>query len=896
MGARRTLSRLLGIGRREARDAELRREIATHLALIEDEYRRDGLTDDEARARARREFGNVTTVRERTAEAWTFPRIDTVLQDVRYAGRMIRRAPGLSLVVMTIVAVTIAASTALYSLADACILHAIRYPVTARWVAVRARKPEQRTFQNFSSVPELMDVERLTDVFQSVGAIIGTGFTTSQGDFPEHIDGTRVTASGIAMTEVAPLLGRIFTADEDRPGGPAVVVLSYELWQRKYNGDRSVLGRQLPLDGVPHAIIGVMPPHFSLWGGDVWVPLQLDRTHLDREARQYWIIAVLRRGVTQSRADARLRALSEQMAIDYRVTDPQYAQQHYETWGVLEAVTAGLKPAFFALTIALVLLLLLACINIATLLLARAVTRGTELSVRAAIGAGRARLIRQMLTESVVLSCAGGAAGVLLAICALPLVFRLIPPDFLSSTVDPAVHVNVAALAIAVAATLVTGVLFGALPAVLSSGSNLANALRTRGTSASGTGRRMQRLLLVSEIALVLVVLTSTAFTIVSYRRLQMLDLGFVPDHVLTFSFSVADSVYRNEGSIAAYHAELLDRLRRIPGVTAAGETTLLPLGYRTVDVTTYDVDIEGRPLPPGAIPRNANFRIVSPGFFEAARTPVVAGRTFLDGDDGAKPAVAVVNETMAREYWPDGAIGRVFRLRERYGRRDLLAPVAASTRPITVIGVVHDAKQTGVIEAPVRPEFFLPLAQRPSDTRTMAVMLRTTGDPESVAGAVRRVVQEIDPGQPIAGFRTLDDSVARSLGARRMTLVLLSFFAVVSLVLAALGLYATTSHGVAQRTREIGIRMALGADAGRVLNLIVREGVLVTALGLAAGILASLGAARLISAQLYGVSPADPVVLGSVAVLLGVVSIAAACIPARRAVRVDPLRALQPD
>jgi predicted permease len=456
--------------------------------------------------------------------------------------------------------------------------------------------------------------------------------------------------------------------------------------------------------------------------------------------------------------------------------------------------------------------------------------------------------------------------------------------------------VNVAALAIAVAATLATGVLFGALPAVLSSGSNLANSLRTRGASAPGTGRRMQRLLLVSEIALVLVVLASTALTIVSYRRLQMLDLGFAPDHVLTFSFSVPDSVYRDAGSIAAYHADLLDRLRRIPGVTAAGETTLLPLGYRTVDVTTYDVDIEGRPVPPGAVPENANFRIVSPGFFEAARTPVVDGRTFLDNDNAAKAAVAVVNETMAHTYWPDGAIGRVFRLRERYGRRDLLAPVGTSTRPITVIGVVRDAKQTAVIEAPVRPEFFLPLAQRPSDTRTMAVMLRTTGDPESAAGAVRRVVKEIDPGQPIADFRTLDDSVARSLGARRMTLELLSFFAVLSLVLAALGLYATTSHGVAQRTREIGIRMALGADATRVVNLVVREGVRVTALGLAAGILASFGATRLISAQLYGVSPTDPIVLGSVAVLLGVVSIVAALIPARRAVRIDPLVALQPE
>ena len=328
---RRTISRLLGIGRRDRRDAELREEIDAHLALIEDEYRRDGLSEGEARARARRTFGNVTVTRERTADTWSFPRLETFLQDVRYAARMIRRAPGLSLVVIGIVAITIAASTALYTLADACIMHAIRYPVTDRWVAIRARKPEQRTFQNFSSVPELMDLERLTDVFETVGAIIGSGFTTSDGEFPEHVDGTRVTASGINLTGVPPLFGRTFTEAEDQPGGPAVVVLSYELWQRKYNGDRGVLGRPLSLDGVPHSIIGVMPPHFSLWGGDVWVPLQLDRAHLNRDARQYWIIAVLRRGVTERWRTLDCARFAEQMASDYRLSHPAYAR--YETWG-----------------------------------------------------------------------------------------------------------------------------------------------------------------------------------------------------------------------------------------------------------------------------------------------------------------------------------------------------------------------------------------------------------------------------------------------------------------------------------------------------------------------------------------------------------------------------------
>jgi predicted permease len=476
------------------------------------------------------------------------------------------------------------------------------------------------------------------------------------------------------------------------------------------------------------------------------------------------------------------------------------------------------------------------------------------------------------------------------------LVFHLIPEEYLSSTVTD-VRVNVTALLVALGATLATGVLFGALPALFSTGSDLATSLRARGTSGGpGSGRRMQRVLLVSEIALVLVVLASAALTIVSYRRLEMADLGFAPDHVLTFSFTLRRDVYRHEGAIASYHADLLGRLRRIPGVAAAGETSLPPLGYRPVDVTTYDIAVEGRPAPPGSVPDNANFRIVSPGFFEAARTPLLQGRAFNETDDGTKAAVALVNQTMARAYWPGGAIGHTFRLRERYGRRDLEAPVGFSSAPITVIGVVHDAKQTRVIDAPVRPEFFLPLAQRPTDARQMAVLLRTTGDPEAVAGSVRRVVKEIDPGQLISDFRTLEDSVAHSLGSRRLTLLLLSFFAIVSLGLAALGLYAAASHAVAQRTREIGIRMALGADARRVVNLIAVEGLRVTGIGLAAGVLASLAATRVVSAELYGVSPTDPAIIAGVAVLLGIVALAAVLIPARRAVNVDPVIALSPD
>lgn len=893
---RRALTRLAALAGSARHTDDLREEIDAHVRSIEDELVRDGVPTAEARARARRTFGNVTLAKERAAEAWGFAWIDSIRQDVRYTRRMIRRAPGVSLTVIAIVAIAIAASTALYSLADACVLHAIRYPVVDRWVVVRAHNPGQRTYRDFLSVPELEDVEGLTDVFEHVGAIVGTGFTTSDGEFPEHVDGTRVTANGLRMTGVPPLLGRTFTDAEDRPGAPGVVVLSYEFWMRKYDGDRGVLGRRITLDREPRTIIGVMPPHFGLWGGDLWVPLQLDRLHVDRKARLYWIIAVTRRGVTPAAVDARLRALSDRLAVDFRSTDPEYADERFETWNIEEAVVAGIRPAFFALSVGVVLLLLLACVNIATLLLARALTRGRELGARAALGAGRGRLIRQMFTESFVLSCAGGIAGVLLAMWALPLLFHLVPADFLASEVDPNVHVNLAALLVAVGTTIATGALFGTIPAVFATGSNLAHSLRTRGTTSYGSSLMMQRLLLVTEIALVLVALSSAALTIVSYRRAHTRDLGFVPDHVLTFSFTLPGGVYRDEGAIAPFHENLLTRLRRIPGVTAAGETSLLPLGYRTVDITSYDIGVEGRPVRPGGPPDNASFRIVSPGYFGAVGTPLIEGRTFNASDDIRASAVALVNETMARRYWPKGAIGRVFRLQRRQGPRDILAPLNTRAGSITVVGVVHDAKQTNVIEAPVRPEFFLPLSQHPADARKMAVLLRTAGDPEAAANAVRRIVKDVDPEQPIADLKTLDAFIASSLGARRLTLLLLSFFAGVSLLLAAVGLYAAASHGVTQRTREIGIRMALGADARQVIGLIAAEGVRVTAVGLLAGVFASIAIARVIGAQLYDVTATDPLVLSSVSAILAVVALAATLVPTRRAVHVDPLIALKPE
>jgi len=859
-------------------DADLEAELRAHLDLAADE--------------GSRSRGGVAQAMDAMRDQRGLPWIDDLLRDLRYATRMLWRDRGLTVIIFVILAVGIGSATAIYSLVDACLLRRAS-PTWDRWVVVRARLADRGTTLTFFSVPELVEAQQATDVFESVGAISGTDFTLSEGDFPERVLGTYITADVIPMLGTPPLLGRAFRPDEDRPGGPHVVVVSYPFWQEKLGGDPDVLHRTVTLNNITYAIVGVMPPHYDLWGGLLWVPFQLDRHDTDRRTRRFWITAVLRRGVSERQADARLALIAREQEAAYAISQPEYARMELSVWNVREAVVAGVRPAMIVLLAAVALLLVTACANVANLLLARATTRQREMSVRAALGAGRGRIVRQMLSESLLLSTAAGAAGILTAIAILPLLVRLIPPEYLTTDAE-VIRVNGAAAAIAAGLSIATGMLFGLAPALRSSRRGI-GTLRERGGAVDRRTRSFQYALSTVQIALTLLVGVAAALTIDWYRAAERVALGFNPADVVSCYLALPPTRYASADRIAAFYRTTLDAIAAQPGVSGAAAITDRPVGYRAVDMTAFDLRIPGHAAPDGAAQPSSVFRLVTPTYFSVMQTPIVGGRAFTDADvDGAAP-VAIVNEAfVARLLGGARPIGQPVILGTRFGARNLAGTSSRETA-VTIVGVAADSRQTRVIDADVRPELYLPLAQHPADARAMALVVRTSLDTASAARIVREGVRRADPQQPIFAFDRMTDVVTRAFGARRLTVTLLLFFAVVSVSLAAIGLYGVISFGVQQRVHEIGVRLAVGASASAIVTMVIRTGLRLTAGGVLVGVALGTLARRALAAQLAGLGAADPWVVVVSAGLI-VVGAVATWIPARRAARIDPISALRVD
>jgi predicted permease len=868
--------------------AELEAHLQNETARLQDQ----GLAESEARAAARRSFGNLLHTEERFYESHRWLWLDHLRQDVRYGVRILFRERAVSLLCIFILALGIGASTALYGVWKGALVFPYEFESSGRWVAVLAAFNRQQSRTWFLSIPEYQDLRQLHDVFDSVSLMQHVMCNLTDNGHLESLDVTAVSAGTIRATGVKPILGRTFLPGEDAPGAPNLVVISDILWQRRYQRDPNILGRQLRMNGENYSVIGVMPPYFLMWGTQLWIPLRVDYHQTNRSRRAYWITAMLKKGVSQKQADARLALLARQWEQRDVGQVPEYAALRLWTTDIRKYVTSSLTDAVLILLAAIALLLVITCANVANILLARVSARRREVAVRLALGGSRVRVTRQFLTESILLAFASGALGVLIAWQALPLIRRLIV-DYVSDESREFVFDSTAFLFVAALALLV-GVLYGIAPALQASKTSLSDALKDGGRA--GLGRRGQwwnKALVVTQVSLALIVLASATLMTQSYHRLAHSDLGFRPQHATFAEITLPELSYSSAPQTLSFYRDLQRSASQLPSVEAVGITSSLPV-YDRLD--RRDFQIEGRAANSSGFAGGAVCRFATPGFFSALQMALAAGRFFNDGDHEGGQPVAMVNETLAKHFWPnDSAIGKRIALGNQYSER--IASVAApSSAPqwLTIVGVIHDTRQIREWDVQLLPEIYLPLAQSSAALRSTRIVVRSQRPPSDVIESLRETVAHLDSALPLGNTQTMEEIVASAYGTERLAFVLLTIFAVVALILAVAGVYALLSYNVSRQSQEIAIRMAIGASPRSVLALVLRSGARLALLGVAIGVVGGLFAARFMTRLLYQLNASDPVIFAGVALVLSVFALLACYVPARRATRVDPLVALR--
>jgi predicted permease len=806
-----------------------------------------------------------------------------LLQDIRYTFRMLIRTPGFTSIAVLALALGIGANTAIFSVVNAVVLKPLPYHKPEQLVQLWMRFTNIGipNDQNWVSAPEFVDLQQNRSL-SYLAAISNGDHNLKIGGIPERVSGAQVSASFFPMLGVHAKLGRIFLPEEDHPGHEFVVLLSDSLWKRRFGADPGVAGRKLVMDGQSYQIAGVLPADFHLpEKAELWTPLAFaasDLTPNNRGNHGNQVIARIRDGVSYEQARADLDAVSQRIVEQH--PEYPYRQFNFKVLMVplLEQQIGDVKAALWILMGAVGLVLLIACANVANLLLVRASVREREIAVRQALGVGEWRLTRQLLTESVILSLVGGAAGVLLGYWMLRALIALSASSFprIAET-----RMDVRVLVFAVLASLVTGIIFGLAPAFHASRRVTHESLKEggRGGTSRGASQRLRSALVVAEVALSLALLVGAGLLIRSFLRLQDVEGGFHAEGVLTMRVGLPEQKYPKPENTIRFFRELLERVRAIPGVDAAGAVTGLPL---TGSGWSGTARIDTQSVPEKDRSPEVDQRPVTKGYFEAMGIQLLEGRYFDDRDNENSQQVAIVDETMARTYWPgDTAIGK----RIRTG--------GDQARWRTIVGVVRHVRYR-TLESPSRTEFYWPYPQTPFALRTMRLAIHTTLDPHSVAGAVERQVQAIDPDQPADRVETMQELVADSMARRRLSTWLLGLFAGVALLLAALGIYGVVSYSVAQRSHEVGIRMALGASAGSVLRMVVGQSLWLTLTGVGVGVIASLGLTRMLSGLLFGVTATDPVTFLVVAAALMTIGAAASLVPAMRATTVDPVNALR--
>lgn len=882
MGWRRQISKLRKLFHRQT-PADLDEEMRSHLQMEEEENLNAGMSPDEAHYAAMRRFGNVSQAAEESRNMWRWNTVETTLQDLKFGLRQIRRSPGFAISIALTLALGIGANSAIFSVVNAIVLRPLPYPQPDRLVVSYLVNPRDPAFHSPQGIADFRAAYERQRSFASFAAISqgGSLFTWTGGKEPIQLLGTAVTAEFFNVIGVSAALGRCFAPGEDAPGRNNEVVLSHAFWEKYFNSDRGVIGRILTINGVNSTIIGVLPADFHFAEqeeSEIWPLLQLP---VARFRPPYWLHSIgrLKPGVTEAEAQADLSTIAADVQRQY----PQAGYTAALVVPMKDFVVGKVRVPLLILLGAVVLVLLIATVNVANLEIAQATARDREMTIRAALGAGRGRIIRQALTESLLLASLGGAMGLLLAYAGVRLLLAIVPGGLPRSA---EITVNGQVVVFTAAVSLLSGVLFGLAP-MLGFGRHLNNPETLRGGTQNLSEQRsrsgLRNTLIVLEVSLSFVLLVGAGLLLRSFDRLTSSSPGFDPQSMVAGKLLLPKAHYPKEENIVAFYDQLLDRVQHLPGVASAGITLSLPPDLLSL---TNPFWVPGQPTAPGKNLALAVETTVSSDYFRTLGISLLRGRFFTDSDRGSKDRILIINETMARRY---------FFGHDPVGQRIKTGDPAPDTPWETIIGVVSDVKYSG-LDSPVDPTLYVPYFESglTSFSRGMFLVVRARGDAINLEASLRSAVRSLDPNLPLTSVRTMDELLSRSVSQPRFRTQLLAIFAGMALLLAAIGIFGVMAYVVRRRTREIGVRMALGASRANVLGMILSEGLRVVLIGVAIGLVEAFALTRLIKTWLFAVQPADPITFAAVALTVVVVAALACYVPARRATRVDPIVTLR--
>jgi predicted permease len=871
-------------------ERELDDELRAYVDELMAEKMRSGMSAADARRAALIEAGGVEQIKEEVRDARKGALVETTLQDLKYGARLLRRAPGFAFIAVLTIALGIGANSAIFSVINAVVLKPLPYPAPGQLMFITSQFPTLGFEKFWVSPPEYFEYREQARAFADIAAYNMGAVNFSEGDQPERVNTAFVTANMFKVLGVSPTRGRPFTAEEDRPNVDPVAVLSHELWTRKLGADPSVVGRRIEINGRKTTVVGIAPPGFDLHDAraQVWMPLGLDpsQRQTNRGSHFLYLVGRLKPGVTEARAEAELGTM---LKVQWRQLVPSGhlpndSTHRMQMAPLQEDVVGNVRTALSVLQGAVVLVLLIACANVANLLLARAEARHKEFATRTALGAGRGRILRQFMAEGILLSVLGAVLGLAIARWGLRALLAANPqsiPRAAEIGLDPMV------LAFTVGLAVLTGIIFGLAPLLHVSEQAVAAAIKEGGarSTTTGTRNRVRRGLVVAEIALAVMLVIGAGLLIRSFKNLTSVDAGFEPGDLITFGLVLPSARYPQTGERRVQAmTDLMRRLDEIPGVDQVAAVQGLP-PFRQVNAN--DTQFEGIPQEPGKPPQNVDYyQTVTADYFKTMRIRIKQGRGFNSSDIGGPP-VMVVNEALAKRFYGDQSpVGR--RIKPSFGD---------STPWFTVVGVAANVKQGG-LEAEPGTELYFNYEQGPRLVRfapgQMNVVMRSRRSLDELAPQIRRAVAGTDPTLPIVQLRTMEEVFGDSVSRQRFLSLLLGIFAVVALILAAIGTYGILSYMVTERQREIGIRMALGAGSGQVVRLVLGQGLGMAIVGIGLGVAGALGLSRLTTSLLYGVSPADPATFSAVAAVIALVAMLACVVPTRRATRVDPLAAIR--